>query len=438
MRSANRIYLRIDGRRLIAALLIFFFSLTFAPGLRAEAHAEAEEIIYPQLLPQVARAGVEPLQLDLSDLELGSPNVIIREFFGDGTYRDYHRELASDTIYPASMTKMMSVLVILRELRKQGIPLQETVEVIMEDVQGLAAAGASIMGLLIGELIPIREALYGVLLPSGSDALRVLHRVTIPDEGAFVQEMNNTAAALGMVGTHFANSTGLFDPYNYATPEDMTLLLHCLLQDPLFREICGTREYTTPPTNMHGEGIELHHTIHYYGDKLGVDNSSITGGKTGWLPQAGYCFTSFRTFGDRLIIVSTERAKEAGEQISDHAKIYRYLENNLPALPDDVFLPSLEARWATKLTEREAAVETAGPLKPPQVEHLSSETASLDMPILETLGASEANDYMRQRQKQKNLKTAKYIGAALLVLLAFGLVRQRQRRRRRYRRPKRL
>ncbi|MDO5738108.1 MAG: serine hydrolase [Eubacteriales bacterium] len=417
-------------KTILAIFIVLQLSLTMLP-------IAAEYEIYPQLIPQVQRPGLAPIQLDLSDLQLASPNIIIREFFADGTYTDYHRELASDPVYPASMTKMMSTLVILRGLREKGIPLQEVVEVQQSDVQGLAAAGASIMGLLIGELIPIREALYGVLLPSGSDSLRLLHRLVHQDETSFVADMNKTAQALGMKGTHFANSTGLFDPYNYTTPEDLTLLLHCLLQDPLFREICSTRSYTTPPTNLHGEGIYLEHTIQYYGDKLNIDNASITGGKTGWLPEAGYCFTSFRTFGDRLVIVSTERAREAGQQIEDHAKIYRFLEEHLPPLPEDVSVPNESERWQTALSPKEAGLDDGTPLKPPQPE-LHGAAKKLELKILETMDAKGANEYISRIKRTKNLRFVYYSLPVLGLIVLISSLHHYREKRRRYKRPKRL
>ncbi|MDO5733938.1 MAG: serine hydrolase [Eubacteriales bacterium] len=404
----------------------------------AAAETEPEDLIYPELKPQVERQGLEEIQLDLDELQLASPNVIIREYFGDGSYRDYHRSLAADPIYPASMTKMMSTLVILRGLRAEGYSMHDILEVEMRDVQGLAAAGASIMGLLIGELIPIREALYGILLPSGSDALRLLHRHVHSSEEAFVEDMNRTAAILGMKGTHFANSTGLHDPYNFSTAEDMTLLLHCLLQDPLFRQICGSRSYTTPATNLHPEGIPLEHTIQHYGAQLAVDDSVIAGGKTGWLPEAGYCFTSYALFGNRLIIVSTERALKAGQQILDHAKIYSYLEDHLPELPADTVVPSPEQRWPELSSKAEAGLEQAGPLKPPSPAEVTENEDNFQPRLLETLAAQEASEYLQARARQKNLRILKYALPAAFICLGFSWYLLRKKKRQRYQRPRRL
>ncbi len=422
------------GNALIAALLLLSFAL-FPLAVFGEEMPAADDV-FPPLTQVAPREGMEEIQLDFSDLQLASPNVIVREYFGDGTYRDYHREMAGDPIYPASMTKMMSVLVILRRLRLLGYTMHDVLEVQMRDVQGLATGGASIMGLLIGELIPVRELLYGVLLPSGSDALRTLVRHVADSDEEFVGYMNEYAQELGMTGTRFANYTGLFDPYNYSTPEDMTVLMNCLLQDPLYRQIISTRQYTTPPTNMHSEGIRLEHTLQYYGDKLGIDNRNIGGGKTGWLPEAGHNFTSYQMFGDRLIVVSTERARREGQQIEDHAKIYDYLSEHLPALPQGLTVPSPDERWPDVANPVEAGLEQAGPLKPPRPEEVE-ETKPLEPPILETMTSEERLAAEKTRTRQKYAKIALLIVPLLVVTILIVII-ERRRRRRRYRPTRKL
>lgn len=425
---------RCSFNAVVAILLLLSLALLPLAVMGDEIPVENEP--FPPLTPVHPHEGLEEMQLDFSDLQLASPNVIVREFFGDGTYRDYHREMAGDPIYPASMTKMMSVLVILRRLRSLGYTMHDVLEVQMEDVQGLATSGASIMGLLIGELIPVRELLYGVLLPSGSDALRTLVRHVADSDEEFVTYMNDAAKELGMNGTHFANYTGLFDPYNYSTPEDMTLLMHCLLQDPLYRQIISTRRYTTPPTNMHSAGLTLEHTLQYYGDKLGIDNSNIGGGKTGWLPESGHNFTSFQMFGDRLIIVSTERARKEGQQIEDHAKIYGYLSEQLPALPKGLTIPSPEERWPDVEDPVDAGLEQAGPLKPPRPE-IVEETKPLEPPILETMTSEERLAAEKARTRERYTKIALMIVPLLVVTVVIVFI-ERQRRRRRYRPTKKL
>ena len=115
---------------------------------------------------------------------------------------------ADASIYPASMTKVMTALLVL-----EANPDLDTPVTLPEDIfPELRAEGASMAGFLPGETATARDLLYGALLPSGAECCETLAREVSGSEEAFVASMNQKAAALGMASTHFCNPTGLHDP----------------------------------------------------------------------------------------------------------------------------------------------------------------------------------------------------------------------------------
>jgi D-alanyl-D-alanine carboxypeptidase (penicillin-binding protein 5/6) len=152
----------------------------------------------------------------------------------DGTVLAAHRAEAQRSI--ASTTKLMTAYVARRDLR-----LGETVVAPPYD----ALPAESLMGLVAGERIEVRDLLYGLLLPSGNDAAEALAQAAAGSEDGFVDEMNQTADQLGLQDTSYSNPIGLDEAGNYSTAADLTSLAIELRKDALFREIFDTAETTT-------------------------------------------------------------------------------------------------------------------------------------------------------------------------------------------------
>ena len=112
---------------------------------------------------------------------------------------------ADSTIYPASMTKMMTAL-----LAIEANPDLDTPVTLPEEIfPSLQAQNASLAGFQAGETATVRDLLYGAMLPSGAECCEALAREVSGSEEAFAARMNQKAAELGMTGTHFCNPTGL-------------------------------------------------------------------------------------------------------------------------------------------------------------------------------------------------------------------------------------
>jgi D-alanyl-D-alanine carboxypeptidase (penicillin-binding protein 5/6) len=141
-------------------------------------------------------------------------------------------QAASRQLPIASATKMMTAYVSL-----QTLPLEKTVPASPYD----AIYGESLLELEPGELVSVRDLLYGLILRSGNDAAHDLALAAAGSEGRFVRMMNQRAAALGLSDTHFANSIGLDEPGNYSSAYDLAALGRRLLGIRAFARIARAR-----------------------------------------------------------------------------------------------------------------------------------------------------------------------------------------------------
>ena len=132
----------------------------------------------------------------------------------------------------ASTTKLMTAYVVLHEL-----PLDRLVRAAPYD----AEYGESLLGLRPGQLVSVRDLLYGLILRSGNDAAYDLARAAAGSESRFVAQMNHYAAALGLADTHYANPIGLDQRGNYSSARDLATLTQHLLRIPAFAKIADSR-----------------------------------------------------------------------------------------------------------------------------------------------------------------------------------------------------
>ena len=211
---------------------------------------------------------------------------------------------ADASIYPASMTKVMTALLVL-----EANPDLDTPVTLPEDIfPELRAEGASMAGFRPGETATVRDLLYGVLLPSGAECCEALAREVSGSEEAFVELMNQKAAELGMASTHFCNPTGLHDPEHVSTVRDMARLTEAALQNETFRKLFTTERYTVPATNCHPQGFTMHSTLLSQLDGTELHSGRILGGKTGYTGEAGLCLASLAEVKGREYILVTAGA----------------------------------------------------------------------------------------------------------------------------------
>ncbi len=230
-------------------------------------------------------------------------------------------------IYPASMTKLMTLIVAIEHIEDFNATFTMTDEILAP----LYAAKASMAGFQTGEECTMMDLLYGAALPSGADATTALALHTAGSEEVFVQWMNEKVEELGLRNTHFTNASGLHDPNHYSTLMDIALILEYCLQDDLCRQIISTYTYTTRQTEQNPEGLVLFSTMfsRMYGTE--VEGITIMGGKTGFTDEAGNCLASYaRTPDGHTYIAVTSGGLTKWRPVFDAFKLYGVITGTYP------------------------------------------------------------------------------------------------------------
>lgn len=175
-----------------------------------------------------------------------------------------------EKIYPASMTKIMTVIVAIENLDD----LDQEITLTQEMFQGLYEQDATQAGFQPGETVRAIDLLYGAMLPSGAECCIALADTVGGSRDGFVELMNKKAQRIGMNGTHFCDTTGLHDPDHYSTVRDIAVLLRYALRNDTFREIIESPRHSTGVTNIHPSGITYYSTMF-----KNLSDPSVTGGK---------------------------------------------------------------------------------------------------------------------------------------------------------------
>ena len=210
---------------------------------------------------------------------------------------------ANQKIYPASTLKIMTLLTAAEHIKD----LDDTFTMTYEITDPLYVADASVAGFLNGEKVTMKDLLYGMILKSGADSAIALAVKIAGSEKAFVKLMNQKAKEMGLKNTNFTNVTGLHDLNNYSTAYDMAIITYHAIQNDLCRQVLSTYQHTTRKTPQNPEGILLSSTLfsYLYGDE--PETAIISGGKTGFVNEAGYCISSFgraNETGEEYIVVT--------------------------------------------------------------------------------------------------------------------------------------
>jgi D-alanyl-D-alanine carboxypeptidase (penicillin-binding protein 5/6) len=193
---------------------------------------------------------------------------------------------------PASLTKLVTAMV----ATDLAASLDQHVTVPAEAAQ--LSWDQTQMGLSAGEVLTVRDLLYGIFLVSANDAAEALARV-FTSRDHFIELMNEKAAALGMLDSHFTNPTGLDDPGLRSSAYDLAVAAVTVASRyPALVALAGAREQDLPATDTHREFF-LRTLI-----KLVSVYPGATGLKTGYTDDAGYCLVGTATRGDRHLAVA--------------------------------------------------------------------------------------------------------------------------------------
>lgn len=202
-------------------------------------------------------------------------------------------------MYPASMTKIMTALLVLEKGN-----LDDIVTVSQKAVDSVDIYQSSNIGLQVGEEVSVRDLLNALLIPSANDAAYALAEYISSSELDFANLMNERARELGAVNTHFANSSGLHDDDHYTTAHDIALIAREAMKNTTFAQTVSQSTFIFPQTNMRQSKATYANTNHlvsrylntsYYYDKA-------TGIKTGFTDEAKHTLASSAKDGSNSLI----------------------------------------------------------------------------------------------------------------------------------------
>ena len=199
------------------------------------------------------------------------------------------------TIYPASMTKIMTSIIAFDLLKEGKINLEDKY-IVSENAWRMSQSGYSSMFIMINDEITVEDLLKGIIIASGNDACVALAEGIAGSEENFADMMNEKAAEIGMESTNFANSSGINDPENYSTVKDIAIMSKYLIKNypeyyPLYKE----KNFTWDRTG--GDPIKQGNRNPLLYKNIGVD-----GIKTGYLAVEKYSLASTMRKVDRRLI----------------------------------------------------------------------------------------------------------------------------------------
>ncbi len=229
-----------------------------------------------------------------------------------------------EQFYPASITKVMTALLVL-----ENCQLDEIVTFSSSATTNLES-GAVTLNVSEGDQLTVEQCLYGLLLKSANEIANGLAEHVSGSVSAFADLMNQKAKSLGCLNTNFVNPNGLTDSSHKTTPYDMCLIMAAALQNPDFQRIDTTLSYTFPAVNNASattispghKMLDPANTSYYY--------EGIIGGKTGYLSTAGNTLvTGAERDGVRLVCCVM---KATGTHYTDTKALLDYGFENYTAL----------------------------------------------------------------------------------------------------------
>ena len=235
-------------------------------------------------------------QFSYAKIDIRARTVILQDFLSGEIL--YVKE-ADDSIYPASMTKIMTSIIAFDLIKSGDLQLDEKF-IISEKAWRLSTAGYSSMFVMVGDEVSVENLLKGIIVASGNDACIALAEGIAGTEEEFAIMMTSKAQELGMFDTNFANSSGINDPDNYSTVKDIMIMSNYLIKEhPDYYKWFSEKEFTWDRTG--GDPITQGNRNPLLYKNLGAD-----GIKTGYLAVERYSLaSSLERKGRRLIAVGS-------------------------------------------------------------------------------------------------------------------------------------
>ena len=383
--------------------------------------------------------------------------------------KNEHQEL-----YPASLTKIMTALLVVEAIDKGQLSLDQEVTA-SSTIESLDTDGST-ANIKPGEIMTVEQLLYCMLVVSANEACVILAEAVSGSVDAFVDQMNEKAQALGCENTHFVNPTGLHDSQHYTSAWDLYLITKEALTHKDFVRISDTGDITLPATNLH-EARALHSTNYLISvwRSRGYINKNAHGIKTGSTSEAGHCLVSsaakgslsfisvvlgcdrltledgeirtmsfyetnrlfqwgFDNFSYKTILTADEYPKEVAVSLSkiDHVTVHPARDVEI-LMPNDLEPEDLERTITLNSDPVEAPITTGDKLGTIQLSYQGTVYATEDLLALNDVEASRLLTFWRDVKLFFAKPAVKIAGIVLAVLLVVALLWKLIFGRRRYR-----
>ncbi|MBE6149199.1 MAG: D-alanyl-D-alanine carboxypeptidase [Firmicutes bacterium] len=250
-------------------------------------------------------------KVNATDLAPSASSVIVIE---PTTGEIIYERNSNERRHPASMTKIMTMLLTLEAIEKGNISWEEIVTV----SENASSMGGSQILLETGEQMSVYDLFKGLAVASGNDAAVALAEKIAGSEEEFVNMMNERAKQLGLTNTNFKNCHGLDDPNHYSSAYDMSMMAKELVKhEKVFEFTSIYEDYLRKNTNRSFWLVNTNKLVKFY---PGVD-----GLKTGYTKEAGYCITATANKNDMRIITVVMGEPDTKTRNSEVSSIFDYV-----------------------------------------------------------------------------------------------------------------
>lgn len=247
------------------------------------------------------------------DMEDLAPNASSAIMIEASTGKILFQKNPDEKLAPASMTKMMSLLLIFEEIDKGNIKWDEMITA----SEYASSMGGSQIFLEAGEKMSVLDMVKGITIASGNDATVAMAERVAGTEESFVKRMNEKAHELGLKNTNFINATGLDADNHYSSAKDMSLIAKELVKHEKVLEFSSTYEdYLRKDTSNPFWLVNTNRLVKFYPE--------IDGLKTGFTSTAGYCLTATAKKDGMRLITVVMNEPDTGKRSSDTKKMLDY------------------------------------------------------------------------------------------------------------------
>ena len=316
-----------------------------------------------------------------AEIEIKATTVILQDYLSGEIL--YEKD-ADNSIYPASMTKIMTSIIAFDLLKEGSLSLEDKF-IISEKAWRLSQPGYSSMFIVVGDEVSVENLLKGIIIVSGNDACVALAEGIAGSEEAFATLMTSKALEIGMTNTNFTNASGINDPDNYSTVRDILIMSDYLIRNyPNLYKYFKELEFTWDRTG--GDPIKQPNT-----NALLKKNRAVDGIKTGYLTVEKYSLASSIIKNNRRLIAvgsgfTTKRSRtiESNRLLNyglskfdtiqiakknkkiDELDVWLGKKNKIGVyIKEDIYktIPKVESLYKKKFLK--AVVEYTGPIKAP-------------------------------------------------------------------------